>query len=316
MHLLYRPIQPADLEACWRIVQGDRFYPSALKPIRTKFWQSLLAANSAQSVLVEDIDRPACDRTRAFSFSVFVTDEFAAAAKTSLPPRIDAHLHAQAAAGGVSSVLGTAAIGHANARDGLILYAGPLGYASAPTDSEHVAAAEMMFSALFIEHAGYQIKELLLESALLTKWVASNALGLPCRTDYANYFWSHPGLLPPPEERPCLYGLTRPEALETLGSRFLPLFLSARPRLGFRPGEQRLLSQCLQGGTNEEAAEALFISLSAVKKCWESIYARVASAAPELLASASGTEKRGSEKKDRLLAYLRRHPEELRPYRL
>jgi DNA-binding CsgD family transcriptional regulator len=315
MHLTSRPIPPADLDACWRIVQGDRFYPPALKPSRTEFWKKLLASNSALSIVVEDADRAPNARVCAFSMSVFVTDEFAAAVQTALPPCVDGHLHAQAVAGGASPILGPAAIGRANARDGLILFPGPFGYAPAKTETEQVAVAEMMFAALFREHAGYQIKELLLETSLSTRWIASNSAGMRRRTDHAAYFQAHPDLLPPPEEHPALYGLTRSEALETLGSRMLPLFLYTRPRFGFRPAEQRLLSQALSGGTNEEAAEALFISLSAVKKCWETIYARVILIEPELLGAVSGLEtKRGSEKKDRLLTYLRHHPEELRPY--
>ncbi len=314
MHLTSRAILPADLDSCWRIVQGERFYPPALKSSRSGFWQALLAAKSAQSVLVEDADHSPDTRIRAFSFSVFLAEKFAKAAQTILPPSVDGHLHAQTAAG-ASPVLGLAAIGRANARDGLILFPGPLGYAPASSENEQVAAAEMMFSALFREHAGYQIKELLLETPLSTRWVASNSAGLRRRTDYAEYFRAHPDLLLPPEEHPALYGLTRSEAFEALGSRFLPMFLYTRPRFGFRPSEQRLLNQMLGGGTNDEAAQSLFISLSAVKKCWETIYVRVSVIEPDLLASASGPEaKRGAEKKDRLLAYLRLHPEELRPY--
>jgi hypothetical protein len=320
MHLSYRPILPADLDACWRIVQGELFYPSALKPGRTKFWQSVLAANSALSVVVEDADRCADMRLRAFSLSMFVTEDFAKAAQTTLPPNVAGNLHAQASAGGASPILGPAEIGRANAREGLILFAGPLGYAPAETEEEQVAIAELMFSAFFREHDGYQIKELLLETLLPTKWIASNAAGLFPRTDYAEHLQSYPHQSFPqrlPEECSVLYGLNRAEALESLGSRFLPLFLYTRPRFGFRPGEQRLLNQALRGGTNEEAAQALYISLSAVKKCWETIYTRVAVIAPDLLAMGSVPEpKRGAEKKDRLLTYLRRHPEELRPYSL
>ncbi len=315
MYLTSRAILPADLDACWRIAQGNPFYPPALKPSRTEFWQTLLASNSALSIVIEDADRAASVRMCAFSMSVFVTEEFAAAARTALPPCVDGHLHAQAASDGVSPILGPAAIGRANARDGLILFAGPFGYAPANSESEQVAVAEMMFSALFRDHAGYQIKELLLETPLSTRWLASNSAGMLRRTDYADYFRAHPNLLPPPEEHPALYGLTRSEAFEALGSRLLPLFLYTRPRFGFRPAEQRLLSQALRGGTNEEAAQSLFISLSAVKKCWETIYARAALIEPELLGAVLGLEtKRGSEKKDRLLTYLRHHPEELRPY--
>jgi hypothetical protein len=87
--------------------------------------------------------------------------------------------------------------------------------------------------------------------------------------------------------------------------------------LGFNRSEQRMLSCAVPGATDEQLAEALETSLSVVKKMWVSIYRRVEDCVPELVANslpsdipASG---RGREKRRRLLAYLREHPEELRP---
>jgi len=60
----------------------------------------------------------------------------------------------------------------------------------------------------------------------------------------------------------------------------------------------------------------LGISLSAVKKTWRSIYDRVTANSAGLIPGQMSEEltmERGEEKKQRLLAYLREHPEELRP---
>jgi hypothetical protein len=60
----------------------------------------------------------------------------------------------------------------------------------------------------------------------------------------------------------------------------------------------------------------LSISLSAVKKTWLSIYHRVSGHVPGFSSNreaVEGTTERGKEKKQRLLNYLREHPEELRP---
>ena len=88
-------------------------------------------------------------------------------------------------------------------------------------------------------------------------------------------------------------------------------------RASFSRSEQRKLSCAVPGATDEQLAEALETSLSVVKKMWVSIYRRVENYLPELVANpltsdipASG---RGREKRRRLLAYLREHPEELRP---
>jgi hypothetical protein len=96
------------------------------------------------------------------------------------------------------------------------------------------------------------------------------------------------------------------------------LFDYCPPILGFNPGEQRLLAAALPGATDQHLAASLETSLPAVKKMWVSIYRRVEDCLPELIfdsdATASPASGRGREKRRGLLAYLREHPEELRPF--
>lgn len=115
---------------------------------------------------------------------------------------------------------------------------------------------------------------------------------------------------------PHFVGLTRELAMSRFGSRIGSLFVHQPPQFAFRPSEQRLLLAALQGGTDEDLATTLGISLSAVKKTWRLIYERVSSQSPGLIPAqvpAEPSSERGKEKKQRLLAYLREHPEELRP---
>jgi hypothetical protein len=110
--------------------------------------------------------------------------------------------------------------------------------------------------------------------------------------------------------------MTRQLALSRAGSWIGSIFLNQPARFGFRPSEQRLLLTALRGGTDPELADELGVSLSAVKKSWALIYERVS---PHLQGftccheSIEGVSERGKEKKQRLLCYLRDHPEELRP---
>jgi hypothetical protein len=77
-----------------------------------------------------------------------------------------------------------------------------------------------------------------------------------------------------------------------------------------------------KSGTDTELASALGISVSVVKKTWLSIYQRAGCLLPEpILTNTSlydGAGKpegeRGKEKRRMLLAYVRDHLEELRPY--
>jgi hypothetical protein len=114
-----------------------------------------------------------------------------------------------------------------------------------------------------------------------------------------------------------IMGLTREMALQRLGSWVGSLFLYEPPLFGFNVSEQRLLISALAGGTDEELSDDLGISLSAVKKTWRSIYDRVAVCVPELIPNNSQQDgeasKRGRDKKQRLISYLREHPQELRP---
>jgi hypothetical protein len=104
---------------------------------------------------------------------------------------------------------------------------------------------------------------------------------------------------------------------QSTGSWVGALFDYHPPMLGLSRSEQRLLSCALPGETDEQVAEDLDISLSAVKKMWVSIYRRVEDCLPEMIADPLGSDSpvsgRGREKRRRLLAYLREHPEELRP---
>jgi hypothetical protein len=87
------------------------------------------------------------------------------------------------------------------------------------------------------------------------------------------------------------------------------------PVLRLRPAEQELLAAALDGRTDAELSDALDISVEAVKKRWISVFGRVDEFRPEILGSTDVEAKhRGPQKRHRVLAYVRAHREELRPY--
>ncbi len=116
---------------------------------------------------------------------------------------------------------------------------------------------------------------------------------------------------------PHLIVITRESALQRVGAWSSSIFFYTKPKIGFARGEQRLLSEALRGLTDEELCKELDVSLSAVKKGWRSIYSRVERSGLGILPSLSDERghnpDRGKGKKHRLLAYIREHPEELRP---
>jgi DNA-binding CsgD family transcriptional regulator len=116
---------------------------------------------------------------------------------------------------------------------------------------------------------------------------------------------------------PHIIGLTREMTHESWGSWIGSLFLYQPPHFGFNRSEQRLLLEALYGGTDEDLSAKLGISLSAVKKTWLIIYQRAAAClsepAPGNLQANDERLERGRDKKQRLIAYVREHREELRP---
>ncbi len=119
--------------------------------------------------------------------------------------------------------------------------------------------------------------------------------------------------------RPYVVGATREtEAGNWSASWVGALFDYHPPVLGLSRSEQRLATAALQVATDEQLAAILEISLSAVKKLWISIHQRAGDRIPELVSSSSpsgiSADGRGKEKRRRLLAWLREHPQELRPF--
>jgi DNA-binding CsgD family transcriptional regulator len=173
--------------------------------------------------------------------------------------------------------------------------------------------------AAFVEqHRGYFLSELLVQGESEQQMeMILNTGGLLWSGTAGGY------VVPPPESRkslvwePHILGLTRELALDQVGSWVGSLFIYQPPQFGLRPSEQRLLMTALEGGTDEELAKELGISLSAVKKAWRTLYHRIAENRPALIPDDSARKRwtgtRGKEKKQRLMAYLREHPEELRP---
>ena len=91
------------------------------------------------------------------------------------------------------------------------------------------------------------------------------------------------------------------------------LFRHYAPQFGFTRGEQELLELALEGADETAMVESLFVTVPAIKRRWATIFERVGRVRPDLCPSdAEGT--RGVQKRQRVLTYVRSHPEELRPF--
>jgi hypothetical protein len=309
-------MRQADVWECVEIVRAHPIlgpqYGSGITDLRT-VWLSLLGREAFRAVVFEDGEDSQV-RIMGVGVSVFVSHEFLLELKT--PPLFWAGPEmAKRVLRGESPLLSDKQVRQANADCGLnlITWAGALH----ADYLQSMDANTAMFAAFVGEHRGFLLREVtghgMSVEALEGSFRSGGLYFSPVRRCYVD---STDKPLHEVLAEPHIVGLTRELAMARFGTWIGSLFVYEPPQFGFRPSEQRLLLAALQGGTDEDITGTLEISLSAVKKTWHSIYDRVTTLSPGLIPDKVPeelTSERGKEKKQRLLAYLREHPEELRP---
>lgn len=317
MRLSRRSAQACDLKTCAeRLTVRDRYRNWFAK--LPNIWCALLRRESLLSVVIEDIDRPEGDRTVGFGVSVFLTDDFVQQTKASSLSWIGPEL-IRRISGNASPVLDCRSIAEANSREGLNEFLWEFDVRPVP-DAAFLSTATALIQAILEYDAGFQIKEAIAQPPfgrmLRTAIQIGGHLWDPARGRYTTQADADALTA---SSSPFVLGFTREIARQHPGSWLSSLFRYTPPRLRFTQAEQRLLSTALSGRTDKQIAEALRLSVSAVKKGWQSIYAKVGLRLPDLLPDDScgllfGSG-RGTEKRRRVLAYVQSHPEELRPTR-
>jgi hypothetical protein len=247
--------------------------------------------------------------------SVFVGDDFVREIKNSLRwigPEL-----AKRIVRGNSPLLSDRQLREANSCGGLntITWEGCI----RPEFEQRPEVHRKLLSMFIEEHCGYLWKEAIasqMESVERLQWTLQTG-GLLWNAARGRYVES---LDKDPREilkEPHLIGVTREIERGRPGTWVGALFDYHPPQLGFSPSEQRLLLSALSDRTDEELCNELGTSLSTVKNTWRSVYNRAASRLPDLFPDNSQAgpplSQRGKEKRRPLLAYLREHPEELRP---
>lgn len=308
-------MRPRDVRECVEIVathpiQAPRYGP-AIRNLRV-FWQGLLGREAFRAIVFEEMQTDSRLRSVGLGVSVFISDGFLQHIKT--PPYLWVYPELMTwEASGKSPILSDKQTRECNAKGGLNLLVLEGTFRG---DHELPPEAQTTIFTVFIEqHRGFLLKELISHSMSEERLLAMLRTGGQLLDPQGKFVDDLQGAPRAIVEKPHYVGLTREVALSRVGYWVASLFVHATPRFAFRPSEQRLLLAALRGGTDEELAADLGVSLSAVKKTWILIYER---ASPYLPGFSSDREpdvtmERGKEKKQRLLSYLREHPEELRP---
>ena len=322
MIFTHRPMQPEDVPECVKIMASHPIFgPRYGREIETlpEAWLRLLQSEAQITAVFLADEGPGAAIVGAGVTSI-VRDDFLCDLKT--PPHfwIGPEL-ARRIVNGESPLLTGKQLRDDNARGGLNAVCW-----EASTRAGYEADVELhryILKAFIQDHQGYCWKEVISSPAGPDhlKWML-NMGGLlwdPLAGGYTRTLRSDPEEI---AARPHAIGITRDLEInrrqgDWVGSWVGELFDYRPPILGFSSSEQRLLSRAFSGATDEQLAEMQGTSLSTVKKMWMSIYLRVGDCRPDLISDSLRTDLpangRGTEKRRRLLAYLREHPEELRP---
>lgn len=270
---------------------------SAIRP-----WQALFQAPFFLSVVIEASPAIQGHHLIGFGAAVLVSQQFVDAEVASPRAYIAARILASMEQG--RSVLATQkTVARANARDGVDVAVIYNAYRESILDKEANHNVRMAFvSSLVQALSGFRVLRILSETtnkpmeALCPQSPEHEIIG-----EFSNI--GH-----------VIYLMTEKSVRVLPGSVANPLFTPVRPVLRLRDSERELLLLSIEGATDYELAGQLAVTLPAIKARWRSIFARVVEAIPGLLEEDAGDDVRGGQKRHRVLAYVRTHMEELRPY--
>jgi hypothetical protein len=311
----YRPMRAKDVRECVAMLATHPIiasrYTAALSDLRA-VWLGLLGREAFRSVVFEDSQNFRA-KIIGVGVSAFISDEFLLSLKR--PPFfwIGPELTGRISRGD-SPLLSDRAVREANAKGGLnlIVWEGALRAEFWERAEAHAA----VISAFVEQHRGFLLNEVVCQPSSGKSLEATLRSGAQLFSEDGRYADLGDRSVDEVFKVPHYLGLTRKVALSRAGAWAGSLFVYQAPQCGFRPSEQRLLLAALHGRTDQELADDLGISLSAVKKTWLSIYGRVSKQLPSIFPNGVAIPEegeRGREKKQHLIAYLRDHPEELRP---
>jgi hypothetical protein len=302
----WREVHEADLIECLNVeprVWGDEIVG---RERALAVWKELTRSLSFNSALIEAATPQVPNQIIGFGSSVFVTPEFATHELEDPRPGLNNRIVASVVAG-ESAVLPEDNLSNTPARNPLDLVVLSCNYLYAAMNPEQTSHAEMILPIAFAQaHVGYRLNRILSETVAEEQYRAHDSSGV-WRTVAKFARCGHALIL-----------LTQKEAFATSGSVAAPLFQYQEPALHLRDTEKQLLAEAINGETDNELAARMHLSLPSIKKRWASLFDRIADVRPGLLPDSEQRgwqESRGPQKRHRILAYVRSHPEELRPFR-
>lgn len=268
-------------------------------------WSELIHKRSFNSIVVED-ETARGQRPIAFGASAFVTAQFAdEELNQPRPGLVDRFI--QSLSSPRPAILSDKEVTSASASKPMDLVMLCGSWLRQELQPEQITQVQMLLPFSFVEcHTGYPLHRIFNETVTQDQREFQFSSGVfELVKDY-------------PDRERSLLMMNQASARSVSGSMAIKLHRYKAPILDLRDTEKQLLSQALIGGDDEQIAERVHLAVASVKKRWQSVFDRFESAVPTLLREEGpGRElnHRGSQKRHHVLAYVRLHPEELRPYR-
>jgi hypothetical protein len=265
-------------------------------------WKYMVASPFFASAVLEA--SPAIDGHRLIGLgaSILVTSTFADTEIANPSPDINSRVVASICSG--QPVVATRnEIAMANAGDGVDVFVVCGNWRDEILGPEERQTVQTLFASSFAEWLhGFRIRRILYETTY------------PPARQFAESSVVYRSIAEFPELGRTIHLMTRESVTAMPASIGNLIFSFNEPVLRLRDSDQQLLCAALRGGTDGELAAELELTPSAIKARWRSIFARAAETMPALLADRDEHEGRGLQKRHLVLAYVRSHPEELRPY--
>jgi hypothetical protein len=308
----WRPMRPADLKQCLSINPKGMGHELVGRERAVAASQWLTKTRSFQAVVIESDAPIKGHRIVGFCASVFVSAEFAGRETSDPKPGLTARVISSIVAG-QAVVLTAKELGYANAQGCLhLVILQPSSMPGALDREQRQDVLRQASLATLYCHDGYQVRRVLMEATSHAEIEFTKSFSI----------WRVHSTFEDFHQHDSGNSWNRDRALFTIdfadGLSFVVKGGHHRePVLRLRISDQELLAAALRVSTDRELSHELGLKLSALKKRWASVFNRVAIAKPDLLPGLDDNldhSARGPQKRHRLLAYVREHPEELRPF--
>ena len=310
--MFWRPVRPVELEECLSINPKGMGHEIVGRARALAAWQELLKSRSFQSFAIESDESIPGHRIVGFGASVFVSAAFTKRETADPKPGLNSRLISRIDSG-QAIVLTPKQVAYENAQGSLhliVLQGGSMLDVLTPEQCQD--ALRQVGLAVFSCLDGYQIRLALMETISAKEIRYAKLFPIwKVRSKFEGFHRHNP-----------TSSWNRDRALFAVDRADGPAFVvpggpRREPVLRLRNSDQDLLAAALRGSTDLELSEELGLKLPTLKKRWASVFNRVAIAKPEFLPGLDDNldrQARGPQKRHHLLAYVREHPEELRPF--